>query len=95
MASSRTQSTLERLRSLVKRSKNQRRYVSEFSHNEYESWTLVDLGKLPPQKTLIPNSVNSNVIWCEDNCQDEFVFYRRRIYFKSSDDAAYFLVVWQ
>jgi hypothetical protein len=95
MASSRTQSTLERLRSLTKRSKNQRRYVSEFNNSEYTSWTMVDLNKLPKKETLIPNSVNSNVIWCEDNCQDEFVFYRKCIYFKNQDDAAFFLVIWQ
>ncbi len=95
MASSRTQSTLERLRSLAKRSKNQRRYVSEFNNFEYTSWTIIDLNKLSKKETLIPNSVNSNVVWCEDNCQDEFVFYRKCIYFKNPDDAAYFLVIWQ
>lgn len=95
MASERTKTLIERLRSLGKRSENQRRYISEFTHDEYKHWVLVDLGKLPKKETLIPNSVNSNIIWCEDNCQDEFVFYRKCIYFKNPDDAAYFLVVWQ
>lgn len=95
MSSERVKQRLEKLRSLVKRSENQRRYVSEFSNAEYMQWTAVDLNRIEKVNTLIPNSINQNVIWCEDNCQDEFVFYRKFIYFKNPDDAAYFLVVWQ
>lgn len=95
MSSERVKQRLEKLRSLVKRSENQRRYVSEFSNAEYMQWTVVDLNRIEKGNTLIPNSINQNVIWCEDNCQDEFVFYRKSIYFKNADDAAYFLVVWQ
>jgi len=95
MSSPRVAQRLEKLRSLTKRSNTPRRFVSEFPSKEFEAWTHVDINKLERQDTLIARSVHNYIMWCQETCQDEFVMYRKIIYFKNPTDAAYFLVVWQ
>tara|TARA_B100000963_G_C22125254_1_gene450831 strand:+ start:192 stop:500 length:309 start_codon:yes stop_codon:yes gene_type:complete len=89
---------LKRLREISGKVEHLRRFHSDFENKEFLKWTPITHEDINYDRLILfqkAGYVTQLVDWCNTHCQDHYVAYQGKFYFKNENDAAYFTMYWK
>jgi hypothetical protein len=92
-----TRELLDRLRKIEGKTRNRRKFFSDFDNKEFLKWSAVSKDNIKFEGELVPGSgvLTELIDWCNDTCNGFYVAHMGSLYFEDDTDAAMFIMVWK